>query len=154
MITTLLHVIETSGRMCVERIIVLLPAIDFMSSRISCICFGSRPEVGSSSTKTGGSFTRACPKATRWRNPFESSLIRLCTTLSRAHSWTFFSMLSFNRFLLTPLIAPTNRRYSFTLISLYIDGFSGTYPIRLFTLRGSSRTLWPATYAFPLVGGK
>ena len=49
------HTIETSGRMCVERITVCCPPSERMSARISAICCGSRPMVGSSRISTSGS---------------------------------------------------------------------------------------------------
>src|SRR5947209_8697286 len=67
MITTPLHTMETSGRMCVERITVCRPASDLMSERISVICFGSRPRVGSSRIRTSGSPMIAVASPTRCR---------------------------------------------------------------------------------------
>src|ERR1051325_870498 len=67
MMITPLHTIETSGRMCVERITVCSPASDLISARISVIWRGSRPMVGSSRMRTCGSLTIACASPTRWR---------------------------------------------------------------------------------------
>ena len=67
MMTTPPQTIETSGRMCVERITVCRPAKDLMSARISVICFGSSPMVGSSRISTSGSLMIACARPTRWR---------------------------------------------------------------------------------------
>ena len=54
MMTTRSQVCETSGRMCVLRMIVCEPASPLMRSRVSMICFGSRPAVGSSRIRTSG----------------------------------------------------------------------------------------------------
>src|SRR5215510_1166549 len=72
MMMTPLHTIETSGRMCVDKITVCCPARDLMRDRISVICLGSSPIVGSSRTRTSGSLTSACARPTRCRYPFES----------------------------------------------------------------------------------
>ena len=67
MMTTRPQVIETSGRMWVERMTVWLPAKERMSSRVSMICFGSRPAVGSSRMSTSGLWRIAWARPTRWR---------------------------------------------------------------------------------------
>src|SRR6266542_1697433 len=55
MMMTPSQTMETSGRMWVERITVCWPASERISARISAICFGSRPIVGSSRIRTSGS---------------------------------------------------------------------------------------------------
>ena len=65
MMTTEEQTIETSGRMCVDRITVWSPASDLIRSRISVICLGSSPMVGSSRMSTAGSLTIACARPTR-----------------------------------------------------------------------------------------
>ena len=77
--------IETSGRMCVERITVCWPANDLMSDRISVICLGSRPIVGSSRIRTSGSLTIAWATPTRWRYPFDSLPISRFWTSETMH---------------------------------------------------------------------
>src|SRR6266436_2782259 len=61
------HTIDTSGRMCVERITVCWPASERISARISAICRGSSPMVGSSRISTSGSPSRAWARPTRCR---------------------------------------------------------------------------------------
>ena len=65
MITTRWQVCDTSGRMCVLSTIVWLPASPLMRSRVSMICFGSRPAVGSSRISTSGLCRIACASPTR-----------------------------------------------------------------------------------------
>src|SRR5215471_2049175 len=67
MMITPSHTIDTSGRMCVDRMTVCWPASERMSARISAICFGSRPMVGSSRISTSGSPRSAWASPTRWR---------------------------------------------------------------------------------------
>src|SRR5438874_8330049 len=67
MMTTRSHVCDTSGRMCVLRIIVCVPASSLMSCRVSMICFGSSPAVGSSRISTSGLCRIDCARPTRWR---------------------------------------------------------------------------------------
>ena len=67
MMTTRWQVCETSGRMCVLRMIVWSPASSLISSRVSMICFGSRPAVGSSRISTSGLWMSACARPTRCR---------------------------------------------------------------------------------------
>src|SRR6266478_6452255 len=69
-----------------------------------------------------------------------------------------FSATSFTRCarlgLGTPLILPTNSRYSPTPISGYRGGCSGRYPMRFFTSIGCSSTSKSPTRAEPEVGGR
>ena len=67
MMTTRWQVCETSGRMCVLRTIVCEPPRSRMSWRVSMICFGSRPAVGSSRISTSGLWMMACASPTRCR---------------------------------------------------------------------------------------
>src|SRR6266853_413197 len=67
MMTMPSHTIDTSGRMCVERITVCWPASERISARISAICRGSSPMVGSSRISTSGSPSRAWASPTRCR---------------------------------------------------------------------------------------
>ena len=67
MMTTRLQVALTSGRMCVDRMTVFDWPSSLMSCRISTIWFGSRPLVGSSRMRIGGSWMSACARPTRWR---------------------------------------------------------------------------------------
>ena len=67
MMTTRSQVCDTSGRMCVLRTIVCVPASSLMSWRVSMICFGSSPAVGSSRMSTSGLCRIACARPTRWR---------------------------------------------------------------------------------------
>src|SRR5262249_14295336 len=60
MMTTLSHTWDTSGRMCVDSTTVRFPPSVLISCRISMIWRGSRPIVGSSSTRTGGAWMSAC----------------------------------------------------------------------------------------------
>src|SRR5205085_8626908 len=53
MMTTLSQTCATSGRICVESTTVRLPPSVLMRLRISMICRGSSPIVGSSRTSTG-----------------------------------------------------------------------------------------------------
>ena len=61
------QVASTSDRMWVESKTVLFCASRLMSSRISTICAGSRPVVGSSRIRTSGSWMIAWASPTRWR---------------------------------------------------------------------------------------
>src|ERR1700682_5931277 len=54
MMMTCSHVWLTSGRMCVLRMMVWSPARLLIRSRVSLICFGSSPAVGSSRISTSG----------------------------------------------------------------------------------------------------
>ena len=67
MMTTRWQVCETSGRMWVLNTTVWLPPSSLISCRVSMICFGSRPAVGSSSTSTSGLWMRAWASPTRCR---------------------------------------------------------------------------------------
>ena len=71
MISTRLQVMVTSARMWVERITVCSPAKLLMSCRISRICDGSSPTVGSSRINTSGSCRMAWASPTRCWNPFD-----------------------------------------------------------------------------------
>ncbi len=65
MMTTRWQVWLTSGRMCVLRMMVWSPASSLMSCRVSMICFGSSPAVGSSRISTSGLCRIACASPTR-----------------------------------------------------------------------------------------
>ncbi len=67
MMITPSHTMDTSGRMWVDRITVCWPARERIRARISVICFGSSPMVGSSRISTSGSPRRAWASPTRWR---------------------------------------------------------------------------------------
>ncbi len=67
MMMTPSQTMETSGRIWVERITVCCPASERISARISAICLGSRPIVGSSRMSTSGSPSSAWANPTRWR---------------------------------------------------------------------------------------
>ena len=58
---------ETSGRMCVESTTVWSPPRPRISSRVSMICLGSSPAVGSSRMRTSGLLRMAWARPTRWR---------------------------------------------------------------------------------------
>ena len=55
--------------------------------RIQTMPSGSRPLVGSSSMRTGGSPRRAAAMPSRWRMPSEKVLMRRCATAVRPVSW-------------------------------------------------------------------
>src|SRR5207253_727328 len=55
-------------------------------SRTSTTWAGSRPMVGSSRMRIGGSPSSACARPTRWRYPFESVPMRRRATPSRPHA--------------------------------------------------------------------
>ena len=65
MMTTRWQVCATSGRMWVLSTMVCVPASSRISCRVSMICLGSRPAVGSSSTRTSGLWMMACARPTR-----------------------------------------------------------------------------------------
>ena len=67
MIKMRLHVASISCRICEESRTVWLSPRFLIRLRISIICFGSKPTVGSSRIKTGGSPKSACARPTRWR---------------------------------------------------------------------------------------
>ena len=67
MMTTRWQVWLTSGRMCVLRMTVWSPPSSLISCRVSMICFGSRPAVGSSRISTSGLCSSACARPTRCR---------------------------------------------------------------------------------------
>jgi len=118
MMITASHTIETSGRIWVDRITVCWPASDLMSDRISVICLGSRPIVGSSRIRTSGSLTIACARPTRWRYPFESFPIsRFWTSATMQRSMT--SATRRRRSARdTPFTSATNSRYAATRMSV------------------------------------
>src|SRR5262249_49695956 len=60
-------VFSTSLRICELMSTVWRPASERISSRISMICLGSRPLVGSSRMRISGSWISACASAVRWR---------------------------------------------------------------------------------------
>ena len=68
MTTTFEQTASTSSRMCVEMMIALpAAAIDLIISRTVNFWFGSSPSVGSSMTRTFGSWMIAAANAVRWR---------------------------------------------------------------------------------------
>ncbi len=118
MMITPSHTMETSGRMCVDRITVCWPASDLMRDRISAICLGSSPIVGSSRMSTSGSLTMAWASPTRWRYPLESFPIsRFCTSVTKQRSITSATRACARRGG-TPLISATKSRYAATRISV------------------------------------
>ena len=123
--TTRWHVFDTSGRMCVLSTTVCWPAKPRISSRVSMICLGSSPAVGSSRIRTSGLWMRAWASPTRCRYPFDSLPICFPRTSVMAH----FSLTSSTRFLTSPrgrpLMRATNARYSTTVMSGYTGGLSG-----------------------------
>ena len=82
MIITLPQVPDTSGRICVLRRIVCSPDRERIRRRTSMICFGSSPDVGSSSTSTSGLWISAWARPTRCRYPLESLPISQSRTSS------------------------------------------------------------------------
>src|SRR5690606_17227691 len=67
MTTARVQTASTSSSRCVEITMILLFAMPPMSCRTSCFWFGSRPSVGSSSSRTSGSCRIACARPTRRR---------------------------------------------------------------------------------------
>src|SRR5215468_8688652 len=67
MMITCSQVCSTSGRMCVLRMMVCSPARSLIKSRVSLICLGSSPAVGSSRMRTSGLWMMAWASPTRWR---------------------------------------------------------------------------------------
>ena len=67
MIRMRLHIVCTSERMCELISTVRLSPSEAMSSRISTICSGSRPTVGSSRMTVSGLPSSAWAMPTRWR---------------------------------------------------------------------------------------
>ena len=65
MMSTRSHTAAISGRMCELRMTVCSRPRLRMSDRVSMICWGSRPMVGSSRISTGGFATMACATPTR-----------------------------------------------------------------------------------------
>src|SRR5438552_10496887 len=61
------HSAATSARTWLEKKTVRSPRRPASSSRISTTCAGSRPMVGSSRRRIGGSPSNACARPTRWR---------------------------------------------------------------------------------------
>ena len=117
MITTPSQTIETSGRMWVDRITVWAPARDLMSWRISTICLGSRPIVGSSRMSTSGSPMSAWASPTRWRYPFDSRAISRSRT-SGIWQRSSTSPIRRRRSLRpTPFTSATKSRYAATVMS-------------------------------------
>src|ERR1035437_4731006 len=108
---------STSERMWVLRMMVCSPASDLSSSRISMICLGSRPEVGSSRIRTGGLWMMAWARPTRWRKPFESLPMRRVRTSPMAQRPTTSSMRRARSAEGMPFSLPTKVRYSITSIS-------------------------------------
>src|ERR1035437_6416214 len=108
---------STSERMWVLRMMVCSPASDLSSSRISMICLGSRPEVGSSRIRTGGLWMMAWARPTRWRNPLESLPMRRVRTSPMAQRPTTSSRRRARSAEGMPLSLPTKVRYSITSIS-------------------------------------
>ncbi len=117
MMTTRWHVCATSGRMCVLSTIVWLPASSLMSWRVSIICFGSRPAVGSSSTSTSGLCRIAWASPTRWRYPFDS-LPQWRSAMSATHvRFMTASTRALRSPEARPLMRATKVRYSRTVMS-------------------------------------
>src|ERR1039457_1454373 len=108
---------STSERMWVLRMMVCSPASDFSSSRISMICLGSSPEVGSSRISTGGLWIMAWARPTRWRKPLESLPMSRVRTSPMAQRPTTSSMRRAKSAEGMPLSLPTKVRYSITSIS-------------------------------------
>src|SRR5437870_6487484 len=77
MMITRLHVISTSGRICVESKIVCCSPRFLISSRTCRIWLGSRPIVGSSRISRSGSATSASASPTLCRNPLDRAPISL-----------------------------------------------------------------------------
>ena len=67
MMTTRSQLCSTSDRMWVLRMMVCSPARLWIRSRVSMICLGSRPAVGSSRIRTSGLWMMACARPTRCR---------------------------------------------------------------------------------------
>ena len=76
---------STSGRMCVESRMVCRSPSSRIRRGTSRIWIGSRPDVGSSRIRIGGSCSMASASPTRWRNPRESwPMIRFSTSVQPA----------------------------------------------------------------------
>src|SRR6266481_167224 len=114
MMMMLSQTIETSGRMCVERMTVCWPPSDLMSARISAIWRGSRPMVGSSRISTSGSPRRAWATPTRCRYPFESLPMRRCSMSEMEQRSITSATLERRSPRETPLASATKSRYAAT----------------------------------------
>src|SRR5215467_13727361 len=75
--TTRSQVISTSGKICVERMIVCCPARFLIRPRTSLIWLGSSPTVGSSRIITSGLWTMACAMPTRCLKPLDQFVLAL-----------------------------------------------------------------------------
>jgi hypothetical protein len=82
-----LHTADTSSRMWVEMMMAFSGAKRLISSRTSCFWFGSRPSVGSSSTRAGGSCSSAWAKPTRRLKPLDKVSIGCNRTASNSVSF-------------------------------------------------------------------
>ena len=154
MMTTRWHVWETSGRMWVLMMMVWSPASSVISRRVSMICLGSSPAVGSSRISTSGLWSRAWARPTRCRYPFDrvpQYRSAMSVMLVRAMAAPICAARSPAA---TPLMRATNCRYSPTVISGYSGGVSGRYPVRRLASIGWSKTSKPATRARPSVAGR
>ena len=75
MMITRSQIASTSDRICDEKRMVLFRASDLIKARISTICVGSKPTVGSSRMRKGGLCKIACAKPTRCRSPLLNDAI-------------------------------------------------------------------------------
>ena len=77
---------STSDTMWVDRITILSWANEAMRLRKRTRSLGSRPAVGSSSTRTAGSLSAACAMPSRCFMPPENVLMRCLATFARSTS--------------------------------------------------------------------
>jgi hypothetical protein len=71
MMMTRVQIASTSSRMWVDRMTAFSAAMFLMRTLTSFFWLGSRPSVGSSRIRTGGSWRSACAKPTRCLKPLE-----------------------------------------------------------------------------------
>src|SRR5438552_6314148 len=126
-----------------------------MRRRVSTECAGSRPPVGSSRRRTGGSPISACASPTRWWYPLESWPIRPpATSRSPVRPIAVPAAAARARAPATSFLPAANSRKAATVISRCNAGRSGAYPSRRRAASGRVATSRPSMSARPELGGK